>query len=78
MDFLKDERRKEEKVLNGKTRLISAVGLDLLVLFKVYFGDFIRFLRSNKTKNGLCTGINPTSSDWNNLVDHMHEVGKKH
>ncbi len=75
MDFLKDERRKLAKVLEGKTRLVSAVGLDLLILFKVYFGDFIRFLRHNNVKNGLCTGINPLSSDWTRVVQHLHEVG---
>lgn len=76
MDFLKDERKPLEKVLAFKSRLISAAPLDLNILMKMYFGDLVRWLMSNRIKNGMAIGINPFSHEWGVLVDHLLSVSK--
>lgn len=74
-DYLKDERRKKEKVLACKTRLISASPLDFLILCRMYFGDFVRFIMANRISNSCAIGVNPYSFEWEVLAQHMMSVG---
>lgn len=64
IDFLKDERRFIEKVDRGKTRMISAAPLDLVVAMRMYFLDMCRWLMRNRVRNGSAIGINPYGDEW--------------
>jgi len=75
IDFLKDERRSQEKVSQGKTRLFSAAPVDYTIVCRMYFGDFTRWLISNKIVNGICVGVNPYSSDWHHIATHLKSIG---
>lgn len=75
-DYLKDERRPFEKVVAGKTRLISASPLDYLIICRMYFGDFVRSAMSGRVNNGMAVGMNPYSSEWSYLVQHLQSVGE--
>lgn len=76
-DFLKDERRTKIKVESCSTRLISASPMDFLILCKMYFGDLVRWLMSNRIRNGMAMGVNPYSDEWETLAKHMESVGDK-
>lgn len=67
-DFLKDERRPIEKVDAMKTRMISSCPLDLLIIHRMYFLDFVRWLMANRIYNGSAVGINNYSSEWHSLA----------
>lgn len=75
-DYLKDERRPFEKVMMGKTRLISAMNVKYAILFRMYFLDFVRFVMNNRIDNGMCIGINPYSAEWGSLYRRMTTFGK--
>lgn len=75
-DYLKDERRKKEKVFNCKTRLISASPIDFLIICKMYFGDFVRSVMTNRISNSCAVGINPYSYEWDVLARHLNSVGQ--
>lgn len=70
MDCLKDERRPLEKVMIGKTRQFMACPIDLLVLMKMYFGDFFRHVCSNRVDNGVAVGID-CGTEWDRLYTHL-------
>lgn len=76
-DFLKDERRKTDKVLAGKSRLVSAAPMHSIILFKMYFGDLLRWVMSNRIKNGSAIGINPYGHEWSHIVKYLSSVGDK-
>lgn len=71
IDYLKDERRPIAKVQAGKTRQFMSCGMDLLVLYKMYFGDFIRSICANRVINGIAVGINPFE-EWDTLAAYLH------
>jgi len=48
VDYLKDEKRPIEKVEMGKTRQFMACDMILLIVYKMYFGDFIRHVCQKK------------------------------
>lgn len=62
---LKDERRDHERVAAGKTRMFSAASLDFLLVFRMYFSQFIAYIQSNRIENGVAVGIDPHSEEWN-------------
>lgn len=76
-DYLKDERRPKEKVAIGKTRLISACSVDSLIIFKMYFGDLIRWLMQNRVRNSMAVGVNPYSHEWDYIARWLTSVGDK-
>lgn len=76
-DFLKDERRKTEKARAGKSRLVSAAPMHSIVLFKMYFGDLLRWIMVNRIKNGSAIGINPYGHEWTHVVKHLTSIGDK-
>lgn len=76
-DNLKDARIPIAKALAGKTRLFSAAPLDAYILFKMYYGDFIRWLMTNRINNGTAMGINPYAEEWTALAEHLTSVGSK-
>lgn len=76
-DYLKDERRPIQKVIDGKTRLISASPLDYLIICRMYFGDFVRACMSGRITNEMAIGVNPYSSEWGFMTRHLQSVGSK-
>lgn len=68
LDFFKDERRPVEKVMAGKTRMISASPLDYTVVVKQYFGSFASALMAARLKAGYAVGMNVYSEEWNELA----------
>lgn len=74
IDFLKDERRPHAKVKASKVRMISSSPLDLLIAFRMYFLDFVRWIMFNRIRNGSAVGVNTTSTEWQELRDHLASV----
>nr|UUW20919.1 MAG: RNA helicase [Sanya dicistro-like virus 3] len=72
--FLKDELRSSEKVRDGKTRPIHGAPLELVVLYRRYFGAFEAALKAGRISNGMGVGINP-HSDWGTLAAHLGTAG---
>jgi len=70
-DNLKDERRPIEKVESGKTRLFSGAPIDLLILYRMYFGSFMKWYLMNNIENGSSIGCNPYSTDWDRLARRL-------
>jgi hypothetical protein len=62
--FLKDELRSIEKVEAGKSRLIHPAPLDLMVLYRMYFGCFDTAILSGCPHNGIALRTNPHGDDW--------------
>jgi hypothetical protein len=71
MTFLKDERRKIKKSDEGNTRMISGTDLAFLIACRMYFGDFIRWMMSNRIRNGSAVGVNPFGEEWGILYRHL-------
>jgi len=63
-DSLKDELRKIDKVNNGLTRMFSACPTPLLIVVRMYFGAFQRWILENYIKNGIAVGVNEYGMDW--------------
>jgi len=77
VDYLKDERKKLDKVLIGKTRMFSGGPLILYFLFRMYFGWFDSHYKSNKITNWSAIGVNPFSMDWEHISRFLSEVTVK-
>jgi hypothetical protein len=75
VDNLKDERRPHAKVLQGKTRLVSACPLPLLVATRMMFLDFSMFIMENQIHSGSAVGINVHGPAWDLLAKHLQQVG---
>jgi hypothetical protein len=75
VDYLKDERRPKAKVAAGKTRQFMACNIELLIAFKMYFGDFIRSIYHNRIYNGVAVGVDPVS-EWPQLAAYLQSVHK--
>lgn len=68
MSFLKDERRPFDRVLAGKTRLISASNMAFIIICRKYTMGFVNFVTRGKIDNGLAVGCNPYSGDWDHIA----------
>jgi hypothetical protein len=73
-DFLKDELRKLEKVLQGSTRLVSGAPFIYFIAFRMYFGAFSLWYMKNRINNGSAIGVNPYSSEWNTIANKLIEI----
>lgn len=76
VDYLKDETRPIEKVLQGKTRIISCSPIAYTGLVRQYFGAYLMWLNDNKIRNGSAVCVNPYSSEWQMIVNSLHRIGK--
>jgi len=74
VDYLKDERKKIEKVREGKTRMFSGGPLILFILFRKHFGWFDSHFKSNKIQNWSAIGVNPFSEEWDHIAKFLGEV----
>jgi hypothetical protein len=73
VDFLKEETRSLQKVLDGKTRLVSGCALAYLIVFRQYFGRFTSWIIHNRIENGCGVGVNPYSYEWEILKRRMSQ-----
>jgi GTPase SAR1 family protein len=69
----KDELRDLEKV--KKPRIFSMSPLLHTVLIRKYFGSMLAHFRKNRRTNGIEVGINPFSSDWEDLRNRTVRFG---
>jgi regulator of sigma D len=76
IDTLKDERRDNEKVDAGKTRVFSAGPQHFVVAFRKYFLPFSAWLMHNRIDNEIAVGTNPYSIDWERIAKRMKSRGK--
>jgi hypothetical protein len=73
-DFLKDETRPCEKVLAGKTRLVSGCPMVYTLCVRAFFLDFVNFIVGNRVTTPSCIGINQYK-EWSSIVSHVYNVG---
>lgn len=74
-DFPKDERRTEAKVLAYMTRNICAAPFSYSLQFRIYFGNFILWMNSNRIKNGSAVCVNPYGEEWNDIARLLLKFG---
>eukprot|EP00918_Siedleckia_nematoides_P041700 GHVU01090819.1.p1 GENE.GHVU01090819.1~~GHVU01090819.1.p1 ORF type:complete len:2087 (-),score=131.58 GHVU01090819.1:112-6372(-) len=74
IDCLKDETLPWSKIKEGRSRIFSACGLDMLILYRMYFGDFMRDFVVNRIDNGSAIGTNPYSEDWHAMAMRLLDV----
>jgi len=72
---LKDEKRPNEKVDAGKTRVFEACPQHLVIAIRQYFLDFAAHVMRNRINNGIAVGINPYSLEWTKLAHHLLSKG---
>lgn len=72
---LKDEKRKKEKVLLGKTRIFCAGSLTGFMHCKRLFGAFNLFLKRIRPFTFSTLGINRASIEWHQMIMWFREVG---
>jgi hypothetical protein len=75
VDCLKDENRPLQKVKELKTRMISAANLPHVILFRMYFIDFIRTVMKTRIYNEVCVGLNVYSMEWDELAKRHKDKG---
>lgn len=75
IDFLKDELRSEEKVKEGKTRLISCAPMEYTIAVRKMFGAFSSSFFLHHTESGMCPGI-CAYTDWDKLYSVLQEKGR--
>ena len=74
-DSLKDERRPKEKVFAGKTRMFSGSPTELLILQRMYFGSFVKWLVCNRVDNNIAIGVNPYGDEWDYVARQLNKFG---
>jgi hypothetical protein len=74
-DSLKDERRPKEKVYAGKTRMFSGSPTELLILQRMYFGSFVKWLVCNRVDNNIAIGVNPYGDEWDYIARQLNKFG---
>uniref|UniRef100_A0AB38ZJU3 RNA-directed RNA polymerase n=1 Tax=Crocidura shantungensis ribovirus 14 TaxID=3139534 RepID=A0AB38ZJU3_9VIRU len=75
-DTLKDERRPIEKVDIGKIRVFCAGPVHFTILFRMYFLGFAAWTMHSRNINGVSTGTNVFSPDWDIIAKKLLCKGK--
>lgn len=73
-DFLKDELRSPEKVIAGKTRLISSAPLDYTIAWRQYFGAFSSAVFLTTLEAGMAPGM-CAYTQWGELATQVRRLG---
>jgi hypothetical protein len=76
-DTLKDERRPIEKVDMGKIRVFCAGPVHFTILFRMYFLGFAAWTMHSRNINGVSTGTNVFSPDWDIIAKKLLSKGKE-
>lgn len=77
MDTLKDETRPIEKVAAGKTRVFAAAPMDFIIVFRMYFLDFLVYMMENRIFNESAVGIRAQSDEWTVLRNKLKIKGNR-
>jgi len=72
---LMDELRSAKKLGAFLSRAITVGPAALVVMFRKYFGARLAYIRNNHSRSPSAVGINPYSSQWDELVRYMSEGG---
>lgn len=70
-DFLKDETRPIDRVLQGKTRMVSGCPMDLSIITRMYYAGFAGWFMSNRVRNGSAVGVNVYSNEWTSIYQRL-------
>jgi len=77
MDVLKDEKLKDQKIIDELPRLFDVLPVDILIAEKRYYGAFnAMYIRSHNYHHG-SVGLNPRSLEWDQQYKFLCEVGSK-
>jgi len=75
-DTLKDERRKESKlIMKDGTRVFSQSPIDYTIETRQYTLDFAASYMKNRSKLEHAVGISPNSPEWTSLVVQLKQKG---
>lgn len=74
---LKDERKDNEDVDNGKVRMFSMSSVAIAIVMRQYFLPMIAHLYQCRHKTFLTIGMDKTSKEWDSFVRRMLEVGSE-
>jgi hypothetical protein len=74
---LKDETRPLKKVAQLQTRVVFCLGIDFLIVMRMYFMGFSVWVMRNRIDNGSAVGINPFSDEWTMLAEHLQSKGPR-
>ena len=77
LDTLKDETRPIEKVLAKKTRVFAAAPMDFIIVFRMYFLDFLVYMMRNRIFNESAVGIKAQSDEWTMLYNRLVKFGPR-
>jgi len=77
LDTLKDETRPISKVDAGKTRVFAAAPMDFIIVFRMYFLDFLVYMMENRIHNESAVGIRAQSEEWLTLHLKLGEKGRR-
>jgi hypothetical protein len=77
VDSLKDEVVTFKKKSENRTRLISCAPLALVIVMRMYFLPFCRFIMLNPIENGSAVGVNCYSDQWSQLASHLTGLGDR-
>lgn len=69
---LKDEPVSLKKFLACKTRVFFSCPADFLIIVRMCFMSFCRVAQRNPFVFGVAIGLNPHSSDWNDIYEHLN------
>jgi hypothetical protein len=68
---LKDEKLSKKKTKAGSSRFIAGVGIECLILFRMYFGNFMSAYMEATFDVGSANGVNAYSTDWDVLARRL-------
>ncbi|AYX41642.1 polyprotein [Root lesion nematode virus] len=75
IDILKDEKRKINKIKEGKTRAFCVGPMDLNLLTRCYFLPYLDAMMQMRHVLWMQVGIDPESDEWNTLYARLVEFG---
>lgn len=69
---VKDEVTTIKKAKKGEERIFFAGSTTLVILLRVFYGDFMEWLGSTRFKSFCCVGINALGPEWGELVKYLN------
>lgn len=51
--------------------------MDYMLVCRMYFGDFVRWVMDNNVNNGCAMGVNPYSNDWDRIALSLQAKGER-
>jgi len=70
--YLKDERLALDKIAEGKCRVFMGCPIETTLIFRKYFGSFMNYLASTRSKHGIMLNMNPYE-EWDTMCSTLLE-----